>query len=1632
MTKFYFKLFLLLGCIFAFNGYTFAQGSSNKGTDFWLGYGKHVSTGSMVLYITSDVNTTSTVTIPALGFTQTVTITANTVQFVDIPTTAHLNNDGLSANGIHVTSLKPVIVYAHIYQNSVSGATLVLPVNTLGKDYYSINYKQESNSANSVSWFFVVAVEDNTQVEITPSALTQGKWAANSVNTVSLKKGEIYNVLGTFNNTGNNSNGVDLTGSRIKSISSNGTCKKIAVFSGSSKIAINCLSYNFVGTTSPGSADNLFQQVYPTATWGKSFITVPHRDRNFVIYRVVKSDPTAVVTLNGAVIPAASFVNNFYYEFASQKVDEITSDKPIQLVQYAVTQGKTIGCTNGTGDVGDPEMIFLNPLEQTLTQITMYSTPRFNITKHFINVVIKNTGVASFKLDGANVANQFIAVPNNTIYSYAQFSVTAGTHNLSSDVGFNATAYGFGSADSYGYAAGANLTAFGIEPINSSSSLAVETGCVNTTYNLFVNLPYQAVDLLIDKGDGNGLKPVSPLTLISQTTKDGVTTYKYDLLPNLNFTKDSTYTFKVRAIKPTVDDCGTGDEFTFDFIINPLPVAQFDIPLNNCAKSPIQFAYKTNASQTITNYLWDFNGEATSTLEKPLFTFTTGGTKKVKLSVKSAEGCWSTILEKDVFVNQLPVPLFNTSTPVCEKNEIIFNDESTSQSGVINKWQWNFGDGASGVNNTSLIKNPTHTFNVAGTYAVKLITTTEFGCVDSVIKSVIVKPLPIVDFSNTSVCFAVGSTAFTNTTTIAGSEALTYLWNFDDLNSAANNSSTTKNPTHVYTAAGTYSVKLTVTSLSGCVFSTIKQVIVYPKPVANFTAPAQSCFNDDVNFTNTSVNTGITISEYLWDFNGVATSNLENPVYKFSNAGVKQIKLSIKTDKGCWSDVITKSIEVMQLPLANFNTAILKCEGSEFQFTDVSTTVGQTITEWTWDFGDATSTSNSSALQNPKHLFAKAGIYAVKLTVKTNLGCVGVKTIQVVVNPIPLTNFETPDICLDDASALFTNTTTIADNTTLTYLWNFGDPSSGVNNSSTLRNPNHKYLQAKVYDVTLTVTSINSCVTSITKKFTVNGSTPKANFLVQNSGLLCSDNAVKFEDIATVDFGEITKIEWTYDTSNPTIIETDNSPNSRTAGSKIYSHAYPVFYTPALKTVTVKMKTYSGITCAAEITKTITLKAIPRAEFTMPNGCLQNGEATFTNLSTFNNLETGLAYSWDFGDTENNTSGQKNPTHLFKKAQTYTITLLVTAANGCETIVKKSFVVKGAIVNTNFIIQNSNGLCVNNKVVFTDDAKLAFGEISNLEWFFDFDNQPNNNAYKLIDTSPALRNANARTYEFSYPIFNSPLTKAINVKLKSITGDNCVSEIIKTITLKAVPNVIFTTIPSICAEVDNYQITQGRETTGFIGTGEFSGKGVSKAGLFTPIVAGVGTHIITYTFTGANGCVDSKTSTITVFETPTAFAGEDKTILIGGIVVLEAKATGKNVSYKWTPSTGLDRDDILQPTANPLKDIIYTLIVKSDEGCTKIDEVFVKVLQYPEIPNTFTPNGDGVNDTWDIKYLESYPDITITVFDRNGKEVFKTIKYKSGWDGKNNNVDLPVGVYYYIVTAKAGELKYTGSVVIIR
>ena len=207
----------------------------------------------------------------------------NQITTIDIPRTAALTNDGLYDHGIHVTAAKPVVVYSFVYVSAISGATVCLPTNTLGRDYFSVNYTQQSNEQNSHSYFFVVAADTGTTtVEITPAAPTKGGRPANIPFLITLKQGQIYQVLGTV--TGNS--GVDLTGSRIRSMNTGTGCKRIAVFCGSGKVNIGC---------SNGSSDNLYQQMYPTATWGKKYITVPSLVNSNNVFRIVKSDPSANV-----------------------------------------------------------------------------------------------------------------------------------------------------------------------------------------------------------------------------------------------------------------------------------------------------------------------------------------------------------------------------------------------------------------------------------------------------------------------------------------------------------------------------------------------------------------------------------------------------------------------------------------------------------------------------------------------------------------------------------------------------------------------------------------------------------------------------------------------------------------------------------------------------------------------------------------------------------------------------------------------------------------------------------------------------------------------------------------------------------------------------------------------------------------------------------------------------------------------------------------------------------------------------------------------------------------------------------------------------------------------------------------
>ncbi|MES2419435.1 MAG: gliding motility-associated C-terminal domain-containing protein [Bacteroidota bacterium] len=263
----------------------------------------------------------------------------------------------------------------------------------------------------------------------------------------------------------------------------------------------------------------------------------------------------------------------------------------------------------------------------------------------------------------------------------------------------------------------------------------------------------------------------------------------------------------------------------------------------------------------------------------------------------------------------------------------------------------------------------------------------------------------------------------------------------------------------------------------------------------------------------------------------------------------------------------------------------------------------------------------------------------------------------------------------------------------------------------------------------------------------------------------------------------------------------------------------------------------------------------------------------------------------------------------------------------------------------------------------------------------------------------------------------NPILKNITVNQSGIykvtstnaAGCSATSEI----QLKILPPVLATTnvvngITSICEGKSIALIAAGGTTYHWLPIA-----GLSDPNIANPVASP--TDTTTYTVTVGNGnCTSTATIVINVLKNAKADAGDDKKLLFGQSTNLNGKATGDHISYSWSPSTYLDDPTKLNPIASPPTDQLYTLTVTS--ACnTSTDQVFVKVYPKIEIQNTFTPNGDGVNDTWNIPALQAFPAPEVKVVNRSGQLVFNNRGSYRAWDGKLNHKDVPVGVYYYTI-----------------
>ena len=894
----------------------------------------------------------------------------------------------------------------------------------------------------------------------------------------------------------------------------------------------------------------------------------------------------------------------------------------------------------------------------------------------------------------------------------------------------------------------------------------------------------------------------------------------------------------------------------------------------------------------------------------------------------------------------------------------------------------------------------------------------------------------------------------------------------------------------------TFPITLTVsgTFASDCGSSTTINInMTVVKDTADFTMTPVSCGSKQIQFKDSTGNyPGDTTKQWIWNFgDGVGTSAQQNPTYTYANKQQYTIKLRVINNIGCYADT-SKTIDLSGNVTASFTVNQDTCLGGVTTFTSTSTaTAGGAIQKYHWNFGetgaaDSIVTDNNNPPAQVKHRYAAAGTYKASLWVETAQGCTSAgDTMTIVIRPTPVADFIPPaGICLPGSTS-FINKSDTAVSGTLTYVWNFGD-----NTTSTIKDPVHSYASAGTgsYSVSLVATSQYGC-TSNPKTIAITGiyNQPTAKFTVTQSPL-CSNDSIAFIDGSLTnapagDNSYIKQWKWFFgdnttstlqdpnhkygsansfkvqllaytdkgcvsDTTS-TIITTvqspkvvfaaqrgiclDASPRAITGASETTGQSGSFAYSGTGVTGTTfnpqtagagtfpVLATYTAANgCKDTASSPVTVWALPVAGFTVSNPLCQNATVQFTDTSK-SNAAIGKIKTWAWDLDDNTTSQTQNPTHIYPTGKNYTISLKVMADSGCYSLPVSQIITVNPLPVPGFTIPTD--VCLpNGTAVFTNTSYVSTDPQANLSSVWDF-GDPND------PTSSTFTNG---THKYS-------AVNSYQVKL-TVTYKGCSAD--TTITLPAAnihpqPQADFKADPAeVCIgkPIQFNDLSDGLTSAVTSWTWNFNdGSPVNQTQNPSYTYTKAGSYAVTLVIYNKQGCVsNTATHTVTIDALPVVDAGPDQYVLQGRSVTLQPNVSGTNLSFQWSPPDFLDDPATENPVCTPAADKAYNLTVTAHGGCTASDSVHVWLLQPPLIPNVFSPNGDGINDYWQIQYLSRYPGCTVQVYDRNGQLVFTSTGYQLPWDGKFKDQPLPVATYYYIIDPKNGRDRISGSVTILR
>ncbi len=661
-------------------------------------------------------------------------------------------------------------------------------------------------------------------------------------------------------------------------------------------------------------------------------------------------------------------------------------------------------------------------------------------------------------------------------------------------------------------------------------------------------------------------------------------------------------------------------------------------------------------------------------------------------------------------------------------------------------------------------------------------------------------------------------------------------------------------------------------------------------------------------------------------------------------------------------------------PIARFGIRG-RCAGNPVQMLDSSFSYTGSITGYRWDFGDPSSTADSSQLQNPGWVYAGPGPFNVRLIVSNSNGLSDTLIIRHSLLNAPTAAFTAPNACFGRAISFADQTTVTGGDTVRTRSWDLGN---GATDSR--KNFNYTFASEGIYTVLLTVTSAAGCMDTQSRQVSV-WALPKPDFTFSR---MCLGDTAQFTGLSAPGGDSIVAYRWSIG-------------NTFFASTRNFTHLFSLSGNYSVK---YEQQTLNG--CLDSVRKPVVSYAPPRARFYLDPSvagndsmqCFRGNQFRFINNSlNFQGQRLDGWFSWGDGTRSYFTNLNKQ----YSSGGTMSVQLYLETDQGCKDSITQVYTVYEPI-SAAF---RFDAPCHPDKTFFQDSGSISSTPLTRREWSFGDGTNANGDSISHQYAGPG-------TYSVRYLIVNA---------------DGCADSSRKQVVLAASPTVKFViekgTNP-FCPGDTLWVRADGGTSVRWVQNG--------STNRVRPITR-MGPQVV-QVFNGPD-CFAQDVYIGFMFNQPQVLTGDDTAVSRGRFVPL--RATGAK-TYSWTPAAGLSNPNIANPVARPLETTEYTVTGVDSNGCRDFDRIRIEVFEPTQvkIPNIITPNGDRKNETWDLSEIPLFETCSIRVFDNRGRLVFSSDNYANDWAGTFAGSPLPEGVYLYHISCPNENEPFKGYLQIIR